>query len=473
MFVDLKPYAQYRRLNPTGTAPAHWGARALRSLITQRTERNQPDLPLLSVARQRGVFVRTADDDNHNVVPEDLTNYKVARAGDLVINKMKAWQGSLGLAPCDGLVSPAYFVYRFGIADKFYGQALLRSRPYVAHFGAASDGVRVGQWDLSIPRLREIPVLEPPPEEQAAIVRYIAHANRRIDQAIAAKRKLIQLLDEQKQVIINQAVTRGLDPTVPLKDSGSPWLGTIPAHWLPTATGRLVSLVTSGSRGWAEFYSDEGAIFLQSGNIGRDMRLNLSRIQRVDVPSDAEGSRTRVQQRDVLVCITGALTGNVALVEEEFDSPAYVNQHVAIVRPRRELVDPMYLATALRSPQGQAQFKAEEYGGTKQGLGLADVKGVKVPLPPTLAEQREIVDLVTAESKGITEAIGRSVREICLLSEFRNRLTADVVTGQVDVREIAATLPDLDPQELVVLEDLGSAQGDEFDEVANEYLDES
>lgn len=103
MFKDLKPYLQYAIRGLAGNVPAHWGVRAMRSVITPRGERNRPDLPLLSVARERGVFVRTSEDDNHNVIPEDLTNYKVARAGDLVINKMKAWQGSLGLAPCDGL----------------------------------------------------------------------------------------------------------------------------------------------------------------------------------------------------------------------------------------------------------------------------------------------------------------------------------------------------------------------------------
>lgn len=176
------------------------------------------------------MFVRTAADDNHNVIPDDLTNYKVARAGSLVINKMKAWQGSMGIAPCDGIVSPAYFVYDFHVADRRFGSMLLRSRPCVAHFGQASDGVRVGQWDLSITGMREIPLALPSPDEQAAIVRFLDHANRRIERFIRVKRKLIALLNEQKQAIINHAVTRGFDASVPMKESGVPWLGEIPAH---------------------------------------------------------------------------------------------------------------------------------------------------------------------------------------------------------------------------------------------------
>jgi len=194
MIRDLKPYPAYKESGSRwlATVPSHWELRNLRTLIRSRNERNRVDLPLLSVAREKGVFVRslTDSDENHNEIPEDLSNYKVARAGSLVINKMKAWQGSMGIAPVDGIVSPAYFVYDFAISNRRFGQALLRSKPYVAHFGQASDGVRVGQWDLTISGMRAIPVLVPPPEEQAAIVRFLDWANGRLERAIRAKRKV-------------------------------------------------------------------------------------------------------------------------------------------------------------------------------------------------------------------------------------------------------------------------------------------
>ena len=185
--------------------------------------------------------------ENHNIIPLDLTNYKVARAGSLVINKMKAWQGSMGIAPCDGIVSPAYYVFDFDIANRAFGQTLLRSKPYVAHFGQASDGVRVGQWDLTIAAMRQIPVLVPPPEEQATIVRFLDWANGRLERTIRAKRRVIALLIEQKQAIIHRAVTRGLDPAIPLKPSGIPWLGNIPAHWQVMPLKRTCSLVRDGT----------------------------------------------------------------------------------------------------------------------------------------------------------------------------------------------------------------------------------
>ena len=137
----------------------------------------------------------------------------------------------MGIAPVDGIVSPAYYVYDFAIDNRAFGQALLRSKPYVAHFAAASDGVRVGQWDLSITGMREIPVLLPPPDEQAAIVRFLGWANGRLERAIRAKRKLIAFLTEQKWAIVGKAVTWGIDSNVRLKASDVAWLDRIPSHW--------------------------------------------------------------------------------------------------------------------------------------------------------------------------------------------------------------------------------------------------
>ena len=460
MTEGLKPYAEYRESGSKwlGAVPVEWEVRNLRTLISKRSERDRADLPLLSVARERGVFVRSLTDaeENHNVIPEDLSNYKVARAGNLVINKMKAWQGSMGIAPCDGIVSPAYFVFDFRIANRAFGQRLLRSKPYVAHFGQASDGVRVGQWDLSIPGMRQIPVLVPSEEEQAAIVRFLDHANRKIDGFIRAKRKLIGLLNEQKQAIIQRAVTRGLDPDVPLKPSGVPWLGDIPAHWEVRQVRRVTTLVTSGSRGWANFYSDEGLVFIQSGNLGRNMALNFSYTQYVRPPSGAEGERTRVHRDDILICITGALTGNVVHVDQDLPGRSFVNQHVALVRVRKANVRPRFLAFSLRSDVGQGQFKTSEYGGTKQGLGLGDVKDVYFHLP-SLAEQDGIIEHIDSSLAVFNTAITRTEREIALMQEYRTRLTADIVTGKLDVREAAAKLPDLPAKVETGIEDSDDA----------------
>ncbi|MGH8658077.1 MAG: restriction endonuclease subunit S, partial [Gammaproteobacteria bacterium] len=166
MIADLKPYPAYKDSGVPwlGEVPEHWGVRKLRSVLAQVTERNRPDLPLLSVVREEGVIQRdtSSKDENHNFIPDDLSNYKVVRTGQFVMNKMKAWQGSYGVSHHDGIVSPAYFVFDLsGVGGEFFHSAI-RSRAYVPFFTQASDGVRIGQWDLAQFRMNEIPFIVPP-----------------------------------------------------------------------------------------------------------------------------------------------------------------------------------------------------------------------------------------------------------------------------------------------------------------------
>jgi type I restriction enzyme S subunit len=146
-----------------------------------------------------------------------------------------------------------------------------------------------------------------------------------------------------------------------------------------------------------------------------------------------------------LVCVTGALTGNVAIVDQDLPALAFVNQHVALVRPKSHMVQPRFLAYALHSEVGRTQFKTNEYGGTKQGLGLGDVKSVFIPVP-SLEEQRKVCTHLDREVARFQEAISRLEREIELLREYRTRLVADVVTGKLDVRSAAAHMP-CEPEE--------------------------
>jgi len=196
-----------------GDIPQHWEVRKLRQLLSRVTERNRPDLPLLSVVREKGVIKRDTEDrdGNHNYIPDDLSNYKVVRCGQFAMNKMKAWQGSYGVSQVDGIVSPAYFVFDLReVGDAFFHTAI-RSKAYVPFFTLASDGVRVGQWDLSESRMKEISFFFPPANEQVAIVEFVARETSGVSVAISRLEREIELLREYRTRLVADVVTGKLD----------------------------------------------------------------------------------------------------------------------------------------------------------------------------------------------------------------------------------------------------------------------
>ena len=442
MITDLKPYADYKESGSGWLAkvPSHWEVRNLRTLIRPRNERNRPDLPLLSVAREKGVFVRsvTDADENHNVIPEDLSNYKVARAGSLVVNKMKAWQGSMGIAPCDGIVSPAYFVFDFSIASRAFGQALLRSKPYVAHFAQASDGVRIGQWDLTIHGMRQIPVLVPPPDQQAAIVRFLDWANGRLERAIRTKRRVIALLTEQKQAIIHVAVTRGLDVGVPRKSSGIPWLGDIPQHWDVISLRMRYSVELGKMLDGKRITGRHSVPYLRNRDVQWD-RVVTDDLPFMDIPP-SEIARYTVKRGDLLVC-EGGQVGRCAFWDEQLPVCGFQKalHRVRCLDATRDCSRFFFYQMHLAA--GRGVFSADGNENTIAHLTCEKLRRHRFTFPP-FVEQTAIAGRLDGELRQFRIAISRLEREIDLLREYRTRLVADVVTGKLDVREAAARLPD-------------------------------
>jgi type I restriction enzyme S subunit len=441
----LKPYPAMKDSGVPwlGEVPEHWDVLPNRAIFDEVKDRDRPDADMLSVTITKGVIRQQTlleDSSKKDSSKLDRTAYKLVRPGDIAYNKMRAWQGAVGVSEYEGIVSPAYVVQRprKGAASR-YMHYLLRTPGFAKEAERWSYGITSDMWSLRPEHFKMIYSCLPPLLEQAAIVRFLDYADRKIRRYIRAKQKLIKLLEEQKQASIYRAVTRGLDPDVRLKPSGVEWLGDVPEHWELRQVRRVAAFVTSGSRGWADYYSDSGLVFIQSGNLGRNMALSFHYIQHVQPPSGSEGERTSVQRDDLLVCITGALTGNVVHVDKALPGPSFVNQHVALVRVRQAVVQPRFLAFALRSGIGQSQLKTSEYGGTKQGLGLDDVKDVYFPLPPR-EDQHKIIVHLDSTLQVFNTAISGLDTEISLLREYRNRLIADVVTGKLDVREAAASL---------------------------------
>ena len=426
-----------------GNVPEHWDVRKLRNILYSITKRNRPDLPLLSVVREKGVIVRdiSSKDENHNFIPDDLTNYKVVLSGQFAMNKMKAWQGSYGISQYDGIVSPAYFIFNIRFVQSNFFHAAIRSKAYVPFFTHASDGVRIGQWDLSQARMREIVFCAPPISEQISIVRYLDYVEQRVRQIVQAKQKLIELLKEQKQTIIQHAVIRGLDPDVSLKDSGVKWLGEVPVHWqvrrLRNVTDMRVSNVDKHVKA-----AEVPVRLCNYVDVYKNDRIS----EQIDfmraTATGEEIERFRLSKGDVLITKDSETWDDIgvpALVTNP--TPDLVSgYHLALLRPYIDEISGEYFLRTLQSKGLAHQFYVKANGVTRYGLTHTAIKSVWLPLPP-LPEQTAIVEYLDRATADIDTTTARACREIELLQEYRTRLIADVVTGKVDVRGVANSLP--------------------------------
>jgi type I restriction enzyme S subunit len=211
--LDSKVTMKYSGVKWLGDIPAHWTTIKLRQLLRPVSVKNHPELPLLSVVREQGVIVRDVDDKeaNHNFIPDDLSGYKMVKKGQFAMNKMKAWQGSYGISDYTGIVSPAYFIFDVAFDNLEYFHYAIRSKVYVNFFAQASDGIRVGQWDLQMDKMKEIPFIVPPADEQLVIVEYIKKALPKYDEAIEKLTAEVSVLEEYKAKLIADVVTGKVD----------------------------------------------------------------------------------------------------------------------------------------------------------------------------------------------------------------------------------------------------------------------
>ncbi len=451
MIDGLKPYPKYKDSGVPwlGEVPEHWEVRKLRHILRQRTERNQPQLPLLSVVREKGVILRDIDnrDTNHNYIPDDLSNYKVVRAGQFAMNKMKAWQGSYGVSRFDGIVSPAYFVFDLARVGGRYFHLAIRSKAYIPFFNQASDGVRIGQWDLSQARMRKIPFFIPPLPEQTAIVRFLDWADHRIRRVIRAREKRIKLLEEYKQALINQAVTGKIDvrtgkPYPKYKDSGVEWLGKVPEHWEVKPVKRFYEIQLGKMLQRTKKSDDDFFVpYLKA------IHVQWSGINTYNLPkmwaSTRELSEYSVRPGDLLVC-EGGEGGRCAIVRD-VQGTVIIQNALHRVRPR-EIASNDYLRYCMKSIANIGWFDVLNDKATIAHFTREKFAALEISVPP-LPEQTAIVEFLDKQTKKLDTAISATRREIQLLKEFWTRLIADVVTGKLDVREAAAKLPDEPPEE--------------------------
>ena len=448
MIANLKPYPSMKDSGVPWlrAVPKHWGVRKLRHVLRRHAERNRPDLPLLSVVREKGVILRdtTSADENHNYIPDDLSNYKVVRAGQFAMNKMKAWQGSYGVSCHDGIVSPAYFVFEVSGVEADFFHIAIRSQAYVPAFTRASDGVRIGQWDLAEAPMRDIQFLVPLPVEQTAMVRFLNHADQRILRYIRAKQKLIALLEEQKQAIIHHAVTGQIDvrtgqPYPAYKASGVEWLREVPEHWRIRKLGQIARVFNGAtpSRAQSAYWENGTVPWLNSSKVNEQVVVE---------PSELVTERA-VRECSISLAPSGAVVlglvaqGRTRGMSALLGIDATISQNLAAIVPSTA-VDGNFLHCLLTALYLNVRNIGR--GGNQEALNCDLVSRLRLPIPP-LVEQIEMLRHVDSTLSKSAESIKKVKRETDLVREYRTRLIADVVTGKLDVREAAAALPEVDP----------------------------
>jgi type I restriction enzyme S subunit len=424
-----------RSLQGNLRVPSQWHITPLKVFLRVRSERQRPDLPLLSVYRDHGVVPFGSVEGNFNKPSLDLDGYRVVRVGDLVLNKMKTWQGSLAVSGLEGLVSPAYIVCRVG--ETWHGRFLhylLRSHPYIAEYAALSYGVRPAQWDMRFEDFRLISALEPPLEQQRSIADFLDRETEKIDALVAKKEHLIELLQEKRTALISHVVTKGLDPDVTMKDSGAGWLGKLPGHWALSPLMRLVDPARPIMYGIVLPGPDfpGGVPIVKGGDVSLE-RLALPLLNRTDPAIEMRYVRSRLAGGDVVYAIRGSI-GAAAVVPDALEG-ANLTQDTARVAPRAG-VDVGWLMFALQSSPVFAQLEAGAVGATIRGINIFSLKRAVLPVPPQ-GEQvaiRQLLGLQTAKLDTLRESV---LEAVVRLREYRSALITAAVTGQIDVREYA------------------------------------
>ena len=430
-------------LNPPlpGKVPEHWKALRLKhwigineSVLPESTDPGFEFRYMEISAVDHGRLIEFPQKTHFEVAPSRAR--RRVKLGDTLLSTVRTYLKAIWYAenPGDDLVCSTGFAVltpKKGTNPK-YVNYLVQSEPFTDKITAESVGTAYPA--ISENKLASFEVRVPPTDEQAAIVRYLDAADQRIRAYVSAKERLVALLAEERQAVIHQAVTRGLDPNVKLKPSGIEWLGDVPEHWEILRLDSLATKFGSGitPRGGASVYQETGIPFLRSQNIHFD-GLRLTDVARISPSLHQELASSHVKPGDVLLNITGASIGRVSTVPPDFED-ANVNQHVCIIRPKQDLLLSKLLSAYLSTQMMQQEIQSAQSGASREGLTLQSIRDFNIIIPPIIEQQAMVKHFENVTAK-IYAAMDRARRQIDLMEEYRTRLIADVVTGKIDVRE--------------------------------------
>ena len=405
-----------------GEIPVNWEVDKLKFHLKRNEPRNPGDTVVLSLYRELGVIPKDSRDDNHNVTSEDTSKYKYVQPGDFVINKMKAWQGSVAVSEYEGIVSPAYFIYKF-TDDAFYRRYfhyLLRSC-YKDEFMRLSGGIRVGQWDLPSVALDNTAVIIPPMKEQKSIAAFLDVKCAEIDALTAYIQTQIDTLEQYKRSVITEAVTKGLNPDAEMKDSGIEWIGEIPATWNIIRGKYLLKYLQKPVK------EDDGVI-----TCFRDGEVTLRSNRREDgfTISDKEIGYQGIDVGDLVVHGMDGFAGAIGISDSRGKASPVLN--VMDTKQNKR-----YIMYYLRSMAYSDVFVALATGIRVRSCDLRWNKLADLPYPvPNIEEQTVIVEYIDATLEKTDAVITEKKSQIETLDEYKKSLIYEYVTGKKEVPAI-------------------------------------
>ncbi|MBU4305098.1 MAG: restriction endonuclease subunit S [Candidatus Omnitrophica bacterium] len=417
-----------------GKVPDDWDVLPNRTLFYEIKERGHIDEQLISVTISQGIIRQTdliSNSSKKDSSNEDKSKYKLVVPGDIAYNKMRAWQGAVGVSQYRGIVSPAYIVVRPRRKQNAkYFHYLLRTPAFAREAERWSYGITSDQWSLRAEHFKMIYCPVPSTEEQKAIVEYLDVVNKMIRRYIREKQKVIKLLNEQRQSIINRAVTRGIDSNAKFKSSEIDWIGDVPDHWVVKPLKFWVKI----NQDVLSEDTDENFEFhyLDIGSVGTGI---LDRTPEKLIFGNAPSRARRIlKEGDTIISTVRTYLKAVYFISQKTEN-LIASTGFAVLTPCAN-VYPEFLSLVIQSNSFVEQVTANSIGVTYPAIAETKLGALNIAMPPDMSEQVRIVEDIKSKTMTYDEMIAGLRNEIAFIDEYRTRLISDAVTGKIDVRDI-------------------------------------
>ncbi|KAA9022927.1 restriction endonuclease subunit S [Niallia endozanthoxylica] len=418
-----------------GNLPSHWKVKKIKFLVKRLNKSPEPNDEIITAFRDGQVTLRKNRRQDGFTFSLKEIGYQHISKGNLVVHQMDAFAGAIGISDSEGKGSPVYTVCE-AINDREiylpYLAYTLRVMSNSGYVESLAKGIRERSTDFRWSDMGNLFVLLPSLQEQKFIVGYVEDKVQSINQLIKNLEKSLRLFEEKRQSLITEAVTKGLNPNVKMKDSDVEWIGEIPEHWEKT---RLDFVARVKARlGWkglkAEEYVDEGYIFLSTPNI-KGRYIDFGNVNYITEERYLESPEIMLEKGDILLAKDGSTLGTTNVVRE-LPAKATVNSSIAVLRPK-EIIDSIYFYYYLSSTYIQDIINQIKDGMGVPHLFQADIKKFTIILPP-LSEQREIANYIDGQEERLDSLIKTIQVQIEQLKEYRQSLIYEAVTGKIDVR---------------------------------------